>query len=188
MLLVVPAEEFLAEGAGILQATETIRKVGAIFEGAELTLRVGIVIRDVRAAVGLGNAQVGQHERHRLGDHRSAPVAVNIELARWDVVHPDGLFQKALCQFAALTRRHHPAGNVAAEDVEHHIKVEVSPLDRTAQLRNVPTPQLVRRGGQQLWLSIRRMDTLFPAVAGFARLVENPIHRAGGTQEPTFIQ
>ena len=32
------------------------------------------------------------------------------------------------------------------------------------------------------------MDALFPAVAGFARLLEDAVHRADGTQKRTFIQ
>lgn len=32
------------------------------------------------------------------------------------------------------------------------------------------------------------MDALFPAVAGFARMLEDPVHRADGTQKLTFIQ
>ena len=104
------------------EAADAIREVMAIFEGTELAFRVRIVIGDVGAAVVLGDARVGQQERHLLGDHRPTPVAVNIQLASWDVVLADGLFEKTPGQLAALPRRHHPACNVAAEDVEHHMR------------------------------------------------------------------
>jgi hypothetical protein len=57
---VVPEKEFLAVGAGILDAAETLGKVGAIFERFELGFGVRIVIRDVWPAVGLGDLQIDQ--------------------------------------------------------------------------------------------------------------------------------
>jgi hypothetical protein len=39
MFLVVPVEELLAEGAAVLDAAETIRKIRAILQGAKLAFR-----------------------------------------------------------------------------------------------------------------------------------------------------
>src|SRR5688572_31215960 len=50
------------------------REAGAVLEGLELGLGVGGVIGDVRAGVGLGDAEVGEQERDRLGGHRGSPV------------------------------------------------------------------------------------------------------------------
>jgi hypothetical protein len=41
----------------------------------------------------------------------------------------------------------HPADDVAAEDVEDDVQVQVGLLRRAEQLRDVPAPHLVRRGG-----------------------------------------
>ena len=53
MLVVVPAEEGAAEGPGVLQGAESVREAGVVFERLELGLRVGIVVADLRPAVGL---------------------------------------------------------------------------------------------------------------------------------------
>jgi hypothetical protein len=52
VLEVVPAEEPLAERSGVLDRAEPVREGRVVFEGLELALAVGIVVRDVRAAVG----------------------------------------------------------------------------------------------------------------------------------------
>jgi hypothetical protein len=43
--------------AGRFERTKALRKVGSVFQGFELHLGARIVIRDVRAAVGLGLPQ-----------------------------------------------------------------------------------------------------------------------------------
>ena len=60
VLAVVPAKELLTERARILNASETFRKLGPVFEGLELTLRVRIIIRDMGSAVRLGDSQIRQ--------------------------------------------------------------------------------------------------------------------------------
>ena len=44
MLLVVPVEELLAEGAAVLDAAESVRELRAIFHGAQLAFRIRVVI------------------------------------------------------------------------------------------------------------------------------------------------
>ena len=58
MLLVVPVEEVDGEGAGIFDGAETIRKTGPVFQGFELALRVRVIVGDMGAAMGFGDAQV----------------------------------------------------------------------------------------------------------------------------------
>jgi hypothetical protein len=43
----------------------------------------------------------------------------------------------------------HPADDVAAEDVQDHVEIEVGPFDWPEQFGDVPTPDLIRAGGQQ---------------------------------------
>jgi hypothetical protein len=86
MFVVVPGEELLTESTGIWEAAETIGKIRAVLEGAELTLRVWIVIGNVGPAVSLGDAQVGHQEGDGLGEHDPAAVGVDVELTRRHIV------------------------------------------------------------------------------------------------------
>ncbi len=69
MLVAVPAEEPVAEDAGVLDAAEPVGEVRPVLQGLELRLGVGVVIRAVRPAVGLGDSEVGEQERDRFGGH-----------------------------------------------------------------------------------------------------------------------
>jgi hypothetical protein len=57
---------------------------------------------------------------------------------------------------------HH--GLIAAEDIEDHVEIEISPLRRTEQLRDIPAPELVGPGGQQFGLRVSRMRELVAAL------------------------
>ena len=59
-------EKSLRESAIVLNAAEAVGRLGTIFHGAELTLRVRVVIGNVRTAMGLGHSQVGQEESNGL--------------------------------------------------------------------------------------------------------------------------
>jgi hypothetical protein len=80
VLAVIPTKKLLTERASILDGPETLRKLGPVFEGLELTFRVRIVIRDMGPTVRLGDPQISQHEGHRLGGHRGAAIGVDVEL------------------------------------------------------------------------------------------------------------
>ncbi len=71
VLVVVPAEEGLAETTGIFDGAKAIRKVWAVFQGAELAFRIGIVVGDMRTAMGLGDAQVSQQQSHWFGSWKN---------------------------------------------------------------------------------------------------------------------
>ena len=58
VFMVVPVEEPLAVSAGVFDRAEAIGEVGPVFQSFELRLGVRIVVRDVRAAVGLGDIEV----------------------------------------------------------------------------------------------------------------------------------
>ena len=90
---------------------------------------------------------------------------------------------------SALSRvRDHPAGDVAAEDIEDDVQIEVGPLDRTPQLGDVPAPKLVGRGGQQLRLLVSRMNELIAALARFSLLFQDAVHGAGRAEVLAFVQ
>src|ERR1035438_9402468 len=86
MLGVVPGEEVLAESACVRQGAEVVWETGPVFQSFELALREGIVVGDMRAAVGLRDAQIGEHESHRLGGHRGSPVGVEGKLVGNDFI------------------------------------------------------------------------------------------------------
>ena len=69
VFVVVPLEEPLAVGASVLDRAEALREVGSVFQSFELRLGVRIVIRAVRAAVGLGDIKVDEQRGDGLRSH-----------------------------------------------------------------------------------------------------------------------
>ena len=67
VLLVVPVKEAAAEVEAVVMAGEAAWKIGSVLQRLERTLREGIVIADVRSAVGLGLLQEWQGVGPRLG-------------------------------------------------------------------------------------------------------------------------
>ena len=53
-----------------------------------------------------------------------------------------------------------PADDFAAEDVEDHIQVVPDTWRGTAQLGDIPTPDLTRPGREQLWPDVEGMAPL----------------------------
>ena len=88
------------------------------------------------------------------------------------------LADQPLGQLSAFAAGQHPADHVAAEDVEDHVEVEVGPLRRPLQLGDVPRPDLIRRGGQQLRLGAGRVAQLVASLADLAVTFEDAVHRA----------
>ena len=87
-------------------------------------------------------------------------------------VFADGFLDELLGQFGGFPMGDHPAGDVAAEDVEDDVEIEVGPLGRPQQLGDVPAPKLVGCGGQQLGSLVRRVHELIAALAGFSLFFE----------------
>src|SRR5437762_11210032 len=90
------------------------------------------------------------------------------ELTRLDALFVAALLDQSLGQLRAFAISDHPAGNVAAEDVEDHVQVEVRPFRRSEQLGDVPAPELIGSRGHQFGLLVGRMKQLIAAFAGFA--------------------
>src|SRR5271170_130739 len=143
MLIVVPGEECLAEGAAILDTTKPIGKLGAVFHSAELAFRIRVVVGGVGPAVGLGYAQIGQQQSHRLGPHGRSAVGMKAKLTWLDILLFTSFFDQLARQFGALARRHHPTDDVTAEDIEDDVEIKIVPLGGAAQLGNIPTPELI---------------------------------------------
>lgn len=133
MLAVVPGEEPLAEGTGVLDRTEPLRELRAVLQGLELGLGERIVVGDLGARVAPRHAELRQQQRHGLAGHRRATIGVEKQLAWSDALLRASLGDQPLCERGGLPWREHPAGHVSAEDVEYHVEVEVGPLHRTQE-------------------------------------------------------
>ena len=59
------------------RVTEPVGEVGNVFEGLELRLGVGVVIRGPGSRVRAADPEVDQHLGHRFRRHRAAPVGVD---------------------------------------------------------------------------------------------------------------
>jgi hypothetical protein len=80
----------------------------------------------------LGDAEVGQQDGG-LGGHRRPAIGVDRELPTVDALAGARLADELLRERGALPMGHHPADHAAAEDIEHHVQVEVGPLRRPEQ-------------------------------------------------------
>jgi len=134
MLLVIPTKKSLAECTAVLQASETVRELRPILQRAELALGVRVVVRDVRPTMRLGHPQIGQQKSHRFAGHGGATIGVQRELAWTNSLLLATLLDQSFREFSAFPQRHHPARDVAAEQIEDHVEVEIRPFDRTEQL------------------------------------------------------
>jgi len=69
------------------------------------------------------------------------------ELSGSDVLFCTALLDQTLGQLRTFAHGHHPAGDVAAEDIEDHVEIKVGPLRRAQQLGDVPAPELIGSRG-----------------------------------------
>ena len=174
--VVVPAEERAAKGPGVLQGAEALRKLRAILQGFELG-RERFVVVDMGAAMSLGDAKISEQQRHCPGFHTRIPVGMQGELPERDVLPGAGLADQCLGQRSRLPRGYHPTNDIAAEHVEDDVEIEVAPLHRPLQFRDIPGPELVGAGGQQFrfgilggWRRSARRSFSSPCVSSQARL------------------
>jgi hypothetical protein len=110
-------------------------KVWPVLERLELRLGERVVIRDVRPRVALRDAEVRVQMRDHFRGPRRPAVRVDGQLTRRDSLALAGFFDELRRKRRALPVGDHPADNVAAEDVEEDVQVEVRPLRWAEQLR-----------------------------------------------------
>jgi hypothetical protein len=89
-----------------------------------------------------------------------------------------GLLNEFPGQGRGFAHRDHPADDVTAEDIEDDREIVVVPLGGTAQFRDVPTPQLVRSGGEQFRLLISGMNEQIAALPRATIGLQDLIHGA----------
>lgn len=81
-----------------------------VLAGRDLGLGVGVVVGAVRSRGGLGDAEVGQQHRDRLGGHRGAAAGLDGQLVTRDALGGDGLGEQPLGQRGAVWFGDQPAG------------------------------------------------------------------------------
>ena len=134
VFVIVPVEELLAVCASVLDRAEAIGKVGSVLQGFELRLGVRIVVRDVRAAVGLGDIEVDEERSDGLRSHAGAPIGMERECPGSNVFFLQGIGDELLGEFRGLPMSDEPTDDVAAVDVEDHVEMEAGPFGRTFNL------------------------------------------------------
>jgi len=111
-----------------------------------------------------------------------------VSVPGWDLLFRAGIGNEPFGQLRAIAISDHPANYVTAEDIQDHVEIEVRPLRRAEQFRDVPAPELVGTGGQQLGLRVSRMDQLVAALTDLALAPENPVHGANEAMIPALIE
>ncbi len=188
MVVVVPPKEGLTERAAVGDRSEAVRKLRAVFERPELGFGKRIVVGHVRPAVRFGDAEIGQEQRDGLAPHRGAAVGMQRQLAGLDAVLRAGLGNQALGERRAFGRGQHPADDVAAEDIEDDVEIEIRPLRRAEELGDVPAPDFVGARRQQLGRRVVRAPDLIAPLLDFVRGVEEAIHRPGRAEIGALIE
>lgn len=122
MVVLVPVEEVRAVPARVFDRAEAVGEVGPVLQRLEVRLAVRALVRDVRSRVRLRDAQVGKQERDGLRRHRRSTVCVQRELTGLDALARTGLRDEPVGKHGGLAMRHHPADDIATEDVEHHVR------------------------------------------------------------------
>ena len=148
---------------------------GAVFEGLELCLAVGIVIRDVGPGVALCDVQVGEQRGDGFGGHRGAAVGVDGS-GRDPAVADDGVLDECLGEVGVFGDVHLPSHRLAGEDIEHDVQIEVVPPPRSFEPRDIPRPHLVGAVGDELGTDAGRVGGLGASLADLPFGPQHPVH------------
>src|ERR1700728_22604 len=90
----------------------------------------------------------------------------------------EGFLEQWLEERGAFGIRDQPAYDPSTEDVDDDVEVEIGPLHGTHQFGDVPRPDLVGTGGEQLGLDIDGMAHLATAFANLVVFGQDPIQGA----------
>ena len=105
----------------------------------------------------------------------------------------DGLLEAALLdepggERGILPFGDHPADDIAAEDVQQYVEVEVRPALRSEQPGDVPRPDLVRRRGEEFGFGVVRMAELIASFSDRLFGAQQAVHGAFRAQVPAFVE
>jgi len=123
-----------------------IRVSWAVFHGLEPRLRVGIVVADRRAAERGCDTQRLQGSQHGGSFHQATIVGMQHHLVRDDVFPFANVAHDFTRQLTVFNSINLPADDFSAKDVHEQIQVKIDSLNRSRQIRDVPTEPIVGFG------------------------------------------
>jgi hypothetical protein len=91
-------------------------------------------------------------------------------------------------QLPGFRWRDAPGDDVAAEDVQHHVKVVVLPFLRSLQLRDVPRPNGIRCSCDKLRANPGRIGRLAAALPDLTVVSQGPVERRHRGQVRALVQ
>ena len=153
----------------ILERAEALGKIEPVCERLEVGFRVRVIVRHVRPRMRLRHAEIGEQEGDRLQGHRRAAVGVNRELVGQNALPLAAHRQQTLGERRRFARGDEPPDDVATEHVKEHLEGEVAPLLRSLEPRDVPAPELVRRGGEEFRRGVHGVSALRAPLARRSR-------------------
>lgn len=180
---VIPVEIALVPLTRVADAVKPSGVIRLILGGFELTLAEGVVVAHTGPTVAAGDTIPLAHQvQVSTGNHGSAPILVDNELARANSVALQRLVHQLLRQRTVFLARNHPGQHKAAEQIHNHIQRQVMPsLDRR-QFCDVPGPSLVRCLGDDARHCMVLCRALSTTLALRTIDSEQPIHGADRAQ------
>ena len=100
----------------------------------------------------------------------------------------EGLGDQAFGERGLLLVGNHPADDVATEDVEDDVEIEIGPFRGTEQLGDIPAPDFVGTGREEFGLGIGGMDELITALVRLALVCQETIEGAFGSEIDPLIE
>ncbi len=121
----------------------------SVFQGLEQRFRIGIIVADCRTTKRRRDAQCLQGSQHRGAFHRIAVVRMQYHLIRFDGFSCANITHNIARQLTAFRIINLPADNFPAKNIHEQIQVTIDALHRCRQVSDVPTEQLIGRGGAE---------------------------------------
>src|SRR6266540_522496 len=189
MLVVVPGEEAAQTNALLFEAFEALWKFGPrYFRVLNCASENGLSL-DTRGREKLAATPRSTRSSAvffaRMGLPRSE---CSVSVSGVMPYLPQVSLDQRLGQPGVLGAGDQPPDNAAAEDVEQHVQIEVLPLQRRAQPRYVPAPDLVRRARRELGFRVRRVHELVAPLVQQALGGEHAIEGAHRSEVGAFVE
>jgi hypothetical protein len=176
--VIIPGKELLTPGPRMAGRAKVFWVVRLVLERLELGLREGVVVAHMRTTEAANHPQDSEELSEALGAHRRAAIGMDREHSWLDAVTGHGLRKEVLRQLGALAFGEQPTYRHATEEVQDNIQAIEQSWQRSTQLRDIPRPDLVRRGCQEGWLDMLAWRTLGATRRAFACCGEKTVHRA----------
>ena len=96
MVFVVPCEEASAECFGVLDAAEPVRELRLILQRLEMAFRERVIVGDMRSAMRLCYAEVGEQQCRCLGLHGSSAIGMQCQTTWKNTILSDRIIEQRL--------------------------------------------------------------------------------------------